>query len=157
METRYREIRIAKYHGVIALSTINHAANTASVSSSYPDASKRRRARRPSSLVLVLPFFVAPMFSRPRRKRTPGDIIATTAASKWRIPGGGNGWMDGWMERNEIEGGALSFLRLMAEIAFNFSPASWLALFLPSFVQPSILEILSPSLRYTAYTTRLSS
>lgn len=75
--------------------------------------------RRPSSLVLVLPFFVAPMFSRPRRKRTPGDIIATTAASKWRIPGREG---DGWMERNEIEGGALSFLRLMAEIAFELFP-----------------------------------
>lgn len=53
----------------------------------------------------------------------------------------------GWRVETKLKG-ALSF-HLMAEIALNFFPSS-LALFVPSFVQPSILEI-SALLIYIVY------
>lgn len=100
METRYREIRIAKYHGVIALSTINHAANTASVSSSYPDETTHRND---DQLVSPPPFLPRPRFtffrgadvlpaqtkenSRGHNRDDGREQMANTRE--------GGGWMDG--------------------------------------------------------------
>lgn len=103
MENEIPQIRIAEYRGVIALSTINHAANTPSVSYSPMkriETTTRVSPRGPPFPRPRSPFFVAPgcrCSLGPDERETPGDIIATKRA---------NGECQGMESGNEIEGGA---------------------------------------------------